>query len=659
MNTNLYFMSFLLVTMNVFLINSSGSSKTLELFSPNEKIKIIVDIGAEISYSVLYENEEIICPSNISMTINDGLLLGRNAELKHIERKTIDEIIHPVVPEKRKSINNKFNELKLFFNSDFGLNFRAYDDGIAYQFFTQLKSKIRIVNEEANFNFPKERNCYFPYEDSFLTHSERLYPYVNIKDISTDAMACLPVLFDEENNIPIAITEANLLDYPGMYLTKSGDRDNGLRAIFPAYPSEEKQLNDRTIEVSSRTNYIAETTGERTFPWRVIMIAKESKDMVDNDIVFRLADPLKIEDTSWIRPGKVAWDWWNALNLYGVDFKSGVNTETYKYFIDFAAKHKIEYIILDEGWSDTEYLLKINPDVNLEQILEYAKQKDVGVILWCIWIALEKQFHEVFDQFDKWGIRGIKVDFMQRDDQKLVNYYSKIVAEAAKYQLLVDFHGAYKPTGLRRAYPNLITREGVRGLEHSKWSKDITPDHDLILPFTRQLAGPMDFTPGAMINAQKEQFSPVFSRPMSQGTRVHQLAMYIIYESPLQMLCDSPSNYEREPEMMEFLSNVPTTWDETHALNGKVGDFLTVARKKNTDWYIGSMTDWTPREFQIKLDFLDSSEYSMTIYADGINADRCGIDYQKSIQKIRAGDTVNFKMASGGGWVARLIKTEN
>jgi len=350
----------------------------------------------------------------------------------------------------------------------------------------------------------------------------------------------------------------------------------------------------------------------------------------------------------------VAWDWWNANNIYGVDFRAGVNTLTYKYYIDFAARYGIEYIILDEGWYPLGNLLVNAPDMDVDELFRYGKEKGVGIVLWVTWKTLEDQLEPALERFTKWGAAGIKVDFMQRDDQWMVNYYEKVAREAAKRHMLVDFHGAYKPTGLIRTYPNVITSEGVKGLENSKWSKDVTPEHDVTLPFIRMLAGPMDYTPGAMLNAQDKDFAASFNRPMSQGTRCHQLAMYVVYESPLQMLADNPSNYLREPECMEFLAGVPAVWDQTKALDAKVGDYVLVARRHGKDWYVGAMTDWTARTLTADLSFLGAGSYEAQIYQDGVNADRYAGDYKKTTRTVTAKDKIEVKLAPGGGWAARL-----
>jgi len=442
-----------------------------------------------------------------------------------------------------------------------------------------------------------------------------------------------------------------------MFLT--GNKEGLARLIgkFAAYPAEEKlrQGSDRELEVVQEANYLAETRGNRQYPWRLVLLAENDAQLVSSDIVFRLSPPTELKDTTWIKPGKVAWDWWNALNLFGVDFKSGINTETYKYYVDFASRYGLEYIILDEGWSDPADLFKINPKLNLEEVVRYAESKKVGVILWCVWYTLDQQMDRALDYFQRIGVKGIKVDFMDRDDQKMVNFYRRCAEAAAKRRLLVDFHGAHKPVGLRRAFPNILNKEGVLGLENSKWAATVTPEHDLLIPFIRMIAGPMDFTPGAMRNAQEKQFRPIYDLPMSQGTRCHQLAMYVIYESPLQMLCDSPSSYLREPEIMEFLSVVPTVWDETRVLEAKIGDYLVVARKHGDDWYLGGMTDWSPRTMEIKVDFLEpGKKWIAEVWQDGVNADRYAADYQKLKFEVNPAESLKLNLAAGGGVAIRF-----
>jgi alpha-glucosidase len=406
--------------------------------------------------------------------------------------------------------------------------------------------------------------------------------------------------------------------------------------------------------VVESADYIAVTKGTRTFPWRIIGIAEKDGDLLTNQLTWLLAKPSLVQDTSWIKPGKVAWDWWNAWNVYGVDFRAGVNTQTYKYYIDFAAKYGIPYIILDEGWYKLGNVLDVVPDVNMEELSAYAKKKNVRIILWVIWNTLDDQLEKALDQYAKWGVAGIKVDFMQRSDQKLIEYFHRVSRETAKRKMLVDFHGDQKPATMVRTWPNLISTEGVRGMEWSKWSAETDPDHDVTLPFTRMFLGPMDYTPGAMLNAQKNMFKAVNDRPMSQGTRCHQLAMYVVFESPLQMLSDSPSNYLREPEIMEFLGPVPSEWDETKVLDGKIAQYAAVARRNGKDWYVGAMTNWSPREMEIDFSFLPEGTFTLQAYQDGMNADRMGSDYKMVKSQVNRGTKLKVKLAPGGGWAGRI-----
>jgi alpha-glucosidase len=563
-------------------------------------------------------------------------------------------MIVPVVPEKYSRIRDHFNELSLDFTGGWGLDVRAYDDGVAYRFRASGSGPITIAAEEFRLTLPDDPLVWLHAEESFLTHSERLYRQMRLREVPRDTLASLPALVAWPDRPLLAVTEADLRDYPGLWLT--GTSGEALTGLFPAYPLEEEQIRDRTVQVTRRADYIARTSGPRTFPWRVLVVAQDDGDLLENSLVYRLAPPLRIDDPIWIRPGKVAWDWWNALNLSGVGFRAGLNTETYRYFIDFAADHGIEYVILDEGWSDPANLWALNPDIDLPALLAHARERGVGLILWVVWKTLDDHFDEALDRFADWGVAGIKVDFMQRDDQPMVNYYWKVAEGAARRRLLVDFHGAYKPTGLRRAYPNVLTREGVRGLEWAKWSANPTPEHDVTLPFLRMLAGPMDYTPGAMLNAQESQFHPVADRPMSLGTRVHQLAMYVVYESPLQMLADSPSNYLRERECLDFIAAVPTVWDETQALSAKLGDWVAVARRRDGIWYAGAMTDWTPRELDLDLSFLGAGVWQAEIFEDGVNANRTASDYRRTERTVEAGDTLLARLATGGGWVARFTR---
>lgn len=646
---------FILMFLLIFGVDilSAQVQKAYELLSPDQSIQLTVSTGTTLSYSIRVDGKKVMGVSTISMTLDNNRVLGKSPKITAVHRRTIDQLLKPVVWENSNTIVDHFNEMTIEFPDKYSVVFRVYNNGMAYRFQTDLADSITVISEEALFNFSDDSYAYFPQEKSFFSHNECSYLHVSLDSIKAEQLASLPLLV-ATGGPKILITESALTDYPGMWIR--GGSSGLLHGVFPGYPlkAELKSGSDRHMPVTQYAGFIAVTTGKRGFPWRILAVAKSDGDLITNQLTYQLAEEEKIEDTSWIKPGKVAWDWWNFNNIYGVDFRAGINTATYKYYIDFASKYGIEYIILDEGWYKLGNLLDVVPDIDIEEIVAYGKKKNVGIILWVIWKTLDDQLQEALDQFEKWGIAGIKVDFMQRDDQWMVNYYWKIAAEAAKRKLLVDFHGAYKPSGLRRAYPNVITREGVKGLEHNKWSDDITPEHNVTLPFIRMVAGPMDYTPGAMINAHKENFRAIFKRPMSMGTRAHQMAMYVIYESPLQMLADNPSNYLRESECTEFLSRIPTVWEQTRVLAASVGDYVIVARKNGNDWSIGAMSDEETREFTLDFSFLEEGQYFMEMIEDGVNADRYASDYKKVTATISSTDQLKIKLAPGGGWVARL-----
>lgn len=648
----------ILLTTLFLLLYFGGSvnaqkKKSYEVLSPDNSIKMIISVDDKIQYSVIVDDETIIKSSPISMKLNDQDL-GVHPKVSKVYRKSVDKKIIPVVHEKFKEIRDHYNELKISLKKDYAVIFRVYNNGVAYRFETNMNKMIEVVSEEATFNFAGGNAVYYPEEKGFQSHNERKYLYMELDTVSAGRLASLPVLV-ETKGTKVLIAESALRDYPGMWVLTG--KQNALQATYPKYALEDKlsKKSDRNVLITKKANYIAKTNGKRNFPWRILVIAKTDADLITNQLVYQLGEKQKIKDTSWIKPGKVAWDWWNALNIYGVDFKSGVNTETYKYYIDFASKYGLEYIILDEGWYKLGNLMEVVPDINMEEIIAYGKQKNVGVILWVVWKTLDDQLEVAMNQFEKWGVNGIKVDFMQRDDQGIVNYYWKIAEEAAKRKMLVDFHGAYKPAGLRRAYPNVISREGVKGLENDKWSKDITPTHNLTIPFIRMATGPMDYTPGSMLNAQPRDFRINWIRPMSMGTRTHQIAQYVIYESPLQMLADSPSNYYAEPESTEFISRIPTEWDNTVVLEAKVGEYLVVARKRKNNWYIGGMTNETAREFTIDFSFIDNKTYTTDIMRDGINALKYASDYSKETRTITKKDSITIKLKKSGGWAAILV----
>ena len=645
----------LIYLFSIFLLTSvTFGQKQFSLLSPDKSIETKISVGDNVEFSVLKKGKPIIAPSSVSINVNNGIVLGEKSKIKNTKTNSVDQIVNRVVKQKSKDVRDNYNELKINFKEDFAISFRAYNEGVAYRFETALDGELKVNSENYYVNFAGDYSIYFPEEESFRSHNERLCKYLPLKGIAEKQFASLPAVVDTKEGTLIGITESDLDDYAGLWL--KGTAQNSLKGIFPNYVLEENQLNDRDVDPVKRADYIAVTKGKRTFPWRIFAITNNDGDLITNELVFLLSKPNQIQDVSWIKPGKVAWDWWNYNNIYNVDFRAGINTDTYKYYIDFASRYGIEYIILDEGWYHLGNLLRVNPDVNVEEIINYGKQKNVGVILWCIWKTLDVQLEQALDQFAKWGAVGIKVDFMQRDDQAIVNYYWKVAREAAKRKLLVDFHGAYKPSGLFRPYPNVISNEGVKGLENDKWELNVTPEHCVTLPFVRMFAGPMDFTPGAMNNVTKSSFKPMFTQPVSMGTRCQQLAMYVVYESPLQMLADNPTNYYREPVCMEFLSRVPSVWDKTIVLDAKIADYVLLARQNGDDWYVGAMTDDSPRELNADLSFLGEGNYTADIWKDGINADRNGNDFKKVTLDVTKDSKLKIVLAPGGGYAARIFK---
>jgi alpha-glucosidase len=639
--------------LSVFFPLSSHGELGMEysLSSPDSGTRITIVAGDQLTYAVTRNGVELIAPSVIALQCANGPTAGVHAVVKHTSTRSEQRVVPRVIHQKSSTVQESYNERTLEFKDGSSLIVRAYDNGVAYRWGIGSAGEITVQSETFTINVPGEPQVWFPEETSFFSHNERLYVHGPLTSIADTQFCSTPALIATGTGQHIFISEADLIDYPGLWLKGTGTK--ALKGLFPAYVLEEVKKNDRDVEPVRRAEYLARTHGPRVFPWRLLAIADHDGELLTNDLVFLLSRPSEITDVSWIHPGKVAWDWWNANNIYGVDFRAGLNNDTYKYYIDFASRHGIDYVILDEGWYPLGDLLTTVPAINVPELVAYGKSRNVGIILWVVWKTLQDQMTPALDLFASWGVKGIKVDFMQRDDQWMVNYYWTISREAAKRKLLVDFHGAYKPSGINRTYPNMLTSEGVRGLENAKWST-VTPKHCVTLPFTRMVAGPMDFTPGAMVNLPEQSFKPMWATPASMGTRCQQLAMYVVYESPLQMLCDSPTNYLREPECMAFLSPVPSVWDRTVVLDAKVGAYVLMARQSGSEWYVGGMTDEAGRTLSADLSFLGAGTFTAEIWQDGINADRHGNDFKRITQSVTSSTKLTVPMAPGGGWVARI-----
>ncbi len=645
---------YLLLLTFLFTIQSFG--KDYQLLSPDGKTEIIINLNSNLSLQVNFQSELLFNVRNIYIELDDNTKLGVNSIIDDIENSSINRIIHPTIKEKYSSIKEQFNELRLNFNGNFSFIVRAFNEGIAYRFLTRIQDSIVVKKENMKLNFAESDSIYYQKSKTFNSSYETPYQHKIIKDITTDGYCCLPVLVEKQSGIKILISESDLEDYPGMWLQATGT--SNLESTHAGYPIE--FINDGSPygqgQVAKHANYISISKGDREFPWRVFVISENDANLITNTLVYQLAKPSQIEDATWIKPGVVTFDWWGRRNIYGTDFKAGVNTETAKYFIDFASEFGFEYFLFDDGWSEQGDLFAINPDLDMVEVMTYAKKKKVKIMLWVIWDSFEKEKEAVWNQFEKWGISGIKFDFMNRDDQKMVQFYYDVAEEAAKRKMVIDFHGAYKPAGLRRAYPNVLTREALIEFEYNGWTKHVTPDHDNLLPYIRMVTGPMDYIPFTTHNAQKKNFRPVGDMPMGQGTRAHSMALFVILESPMQMLPDSPSDYYREKECTEFISKIPVEWDDIKVLNAKIGDYTIVARKNDDNWFVGAITDWDKREFEINFDFLSEGVYELEYIEDGINANERAIDYKRKIRNITKNEKMNIKLAPGGGWIARLSK---
>ena len=640
----------------------TAENKDFEVKSPDGAMILKVEAGAKLEWSVQHNGQQIIAPSAISMILEGGEVLGDNATIKSSSTEKINTVFTALNYIKSK-IPDNCNQLTINCKGGYGLIFRVYNDAVAYRFFTKKNGEIVVKNEEANFNFTDDDKSFLPYMwdyrggKIFNSSFEALYREINISQFLKDSLAFLPALVDVGNNKKVVILEADLEDYPGMYLNIN-QTGKGFMGVYAPYPLEAELGGFGGINYipTKRADYIAKTSGTRNFPWRAIAISQSDKELLNNDIVQKLASPPRIEDVSWIEPGQVAWDYWNERNISHVDFKAGLNMPTCKYYIDFAAANKMKYAII-EGALEMD-LTKMSPKINLPELIDYAHQKGVGIITWASWYQATLQMDTVFPLYAKMGLKGFKIDFIDRDDQVAVESLYKIAKKAAEYHLLVDFHGAFKPTGLQRTYPNVIGYEGVKGLENYKWAVEDQPRYIVSIPYIRMMAGPMDYTPGAMRNSNQRNFRAINDNPMSKGTRCSQLAMYVVFNAPLQMLADNPTIYMREQECTDFIVKVPTTFDETVPLDGKVGEYAAVARKKGDTWYVGAMTDWDARNLTLDFSFLGAGVYQATVFKDGMNADRDGTDYKKEVISVSSGDTLNIQLAPGGGWAARIEKVK-
>ena len=654
------------------LISLCASAGNYEVSSPNGKVKVTITTDEGVKWSVDYDGRQVLLPSVIDIRLSQGRKTYGLGKVGKVARHAVNgSFKNPFY--KKLNISDAYGQLLMYTTEKFTIEVRAYDDGAAYRLISSNKKPLTVTDETVEFCFGDDYQAFVPYVNDnrggerYCYSFESYYDEASLSKMYPDSLAITPLAVCLPDGMKAIVMDAGVENYPGIMLKKG--EGNVLKAEFAPYPLEQEiggydRLN---LVPTKRADYIAKFVKQQSLPWRAVVITERDADILNCDMAQRLAPACRIADTSWIKPGKVAWDWWNNCNITGVDFPSGMNTNTYLYYIDFAAKNRVEYIIIDEGWSGKESLMEgLSPDIDLKRLIAYGKEKGVGIILWSSWRNLIGSnplggiaaTEAVMKHYADMGIKGFKVDFFDRDDQQVIASAYQVAECAAKYHLYLDYHGL-KPFGIQRAYPNIFNFEGVKGLENSKWEPRVgdgplhnQPRYDVTAPYLRMLAGPMDYTPGAMMNAMKDSFFGNNDHPMSQGTRVHQMAMYTTFEAPLQMMADSPTKYTQNQECTDFIAQIPTTFDETVALDGKLGEYTVIARRKGSVWYVAAMTDWTARDLTISLDFIGEGQHTADIFADGVNAHKEATDYKHTQQTVTSKDRLAVHLSSGGGWTA-------
>lgn len=638
----------------------AAKEKKYVLSSPDGTLKVEISAGNELAYQVMHGNDTILSHSNIGLVLENGTIVGKTPRITGERRRKIkDNIESPFY--RFKEFVATGNELDLKLKGGFGIIFRAYNEGVAYRFYTTQSSDIIIKEEQAEFNFKEDYTAYLPYTTN--DKKPMAMAYQNVYDITPlskaqPKLAFLPVTVDC-GSVKLTLLESDLEAYPGVFV-QSQQGKYGLKGVFAPYPAKTDFYPWRKQEyVTETTDFISRSRGSRSYPWRVLVITEKDTDMPVNNLVYALASPNRIGDTSWIKTGKVAWDWWNDWNLKGVPFKAGINMDTYKYYIDFASRNGLEFIVLDEGWYDPKSgdMLTVIPELDLPELIAYGKSKGVEIVLWTVFNVLDSQLEAACKKYADMGIKGFKVDFLDRDDQTAVEMVYRIAEMTARYKLTLDLHGIYKPTGINRTYPHIINFESVFGMEEVKWTdiKNNMPLYDVTFPYIRMMAGPVDYTPGAMRNATKADWRAMYYTPASMGTRCHQLAAYIVHDSPFTMLCDAPTNYLNEQECVDFIASLPVEVDSTFIASGELGKYIVTVRKKDVNWYIGGMTNWDERDVQLDFSFLpEGMSYTAVLFKDGVNANKQAEDYRKETIRIDKDSRLTLHLASGGGFAMKL-----
>ncbi|MCX6316509.1 MAG: glycoside hydrolase family 97 catalytic domain-containing protein [Bacteroidetes bacterium] len=629
------------------------------LYSPDSSLRLEINTQQQLSYKLFAHTIILLQSPSIDVELGNGTRLSDQLTVVQYKYNRYDQPLTVPVPSRRKMIRERYNHLGLVFPNNWMVIFRMYNEGMAYRI-VNLRADSVIVNQEtALFETDPGSVIWYahidkrPDMDRFHTSFEGQYRKDTLAKLPDTLFTYAPVTVSLPNGYQLAISDAGLHNYPGMFLQKN---TKGLKGVFAPYPQEERMTTGEFPQrvVTQRAPYIARAAGYQSFPWRAIMVAKNDIGLPDNDLFYLLGEPTTLKDVSWIKPGKGTDEWITGINLFNVPFEAGINTATYKYYIDFAKRFGFTQIMLDAGWSDYKDLFKINPALNMNELVAYAKSKGIKLMLWTLCSTLDQQLEPALSQFNAWGVESIMTDFMDRDDQPMVNFYHRIAKACADHRIQIMFHGAYPPKGFNRTWPNAITQEGVLGSEWNIWSELPTPEHNVTLAWTRMLAGPMDYEPGLLLNAQKDQFRPIGKNPMSMGTRCHQLAMFVVYDSPLQIFSGNISQGMKEPAFMELLGGLPTTWDETKILQGKIGEYIITARKKGKDWYVAGLNNNTQRVVTIPLNFAERGLYKITQCVDGINAHNYGSDYILSTREESLKETISITMKPGGGFLLQL-----
>ena len=637
------------------------AQQSFQLFSPDSSIRLEISINESLSYKLFASSDLLVTSPSIDLQLAGGKKLSHKIQVARHQYGRMNEIIAVPIPYRRKKVINNYNRLKIDFRELFGIEFRLYNNGMAYRTEIRSNDSVTVESETALFDIDTASTVWFANMDKrqnvdrYHTSFEAVYKKQSLSVIADTMLTFAPATISLPNGYHLSITDANLFEYPGMFLQKT---KSGLQGVFAPFALKEKLMEGEFPQyvVTERAGYIARTNGTRQFPWRAVLVAKKDIDLPSNDLVYLLGDASKIADVSWIKYGKGTDEWITGINLFNVPFIAGLNTATYKYYIDFAKRFGFDQVMLDAGWSETKDLFKINPSINMEELVAYANKNKVRLMLWTLCSTLDRQLDSALQQFSKWGIASIMTDFMDRDDQKMVNFYHRIAKACADHKIAIMFHGAFPPKGFNRTWPNAITQEGVLGAEWNIWSELATPEHNVAIAYTRMLAGPLDYEPGLLLNAQKDQFRPIGKNPMSQGTRCHQLAMFVVYDSPLQIFSGNISQGMKEPQFMELLGSIPTTWDETRIIQGKIGEFIVTARRKGDAWFIAGLNNQDPREISLQLDFINKGTYHATLCKDGINAQNYASDYNLGKLQVNQGQLIKINMSAGGGFMLKLSK---